>query len=137
MNNITYQDFISKKYELIFEYFDRPLSFIAKINEYDYLCYFIKNTEYFISLVTRPIALKLNQVKDLSKLYPILERENLINVITLDPTKKQARIVSLLTKPNLKIHIPREPDEIIYDYHNEKRITYGTNLLKYLSGNGI
>lgn len=58
-------------------------------------------------------------------------------MITLDPTKKQATIVSLLTKPHLKIHIPREPDEIIYDYHNKKRITYGTNLLKYLSGKEI
>lgn len=132
MNDLKYDDFEKVEFKLIFDYYDQPLSFIAKIKSNDYLFYYISKSEYFISLVTYEVAKELNEYKDLSKLYKNLEKRKEINVVSFDFEKKSASIIPLDERQDLKEHLPREEDKISYDFKNEMDVRESTNLVKYL-----
>ena len=39
----SYKELVNMEYKLIFDYYDQPLSFVAKIGSIDYLFYYISN----------------------------------------------------------------------------------------------
>lgn len=132
MNELEYNDFKNMQYKLIFDYYDRPLSFIAKIRSNDYLLYFISQKEYFISLIDFEAAKQLNELKDLTKLFKYLEKENKINVAFFDFKNKLVDITPLNKCEDLKKYLPKVNDEIIFDYKNEIEINQNTDLFQYL-----
>lgn len=120
------------QYKLIFDYFDRPLSFIAKIRSNDYLLYFISRKEYFISLIDFEAAKQLNELRDLTKLYRYLGKKNKINVAFFDFKNKLVNITPLDKCEDFKKYLPKVDDEIIFDYKNDIEINQNTDLFQFL-----
>lgn len=132
MNDLEYSDFKNMQYKLIFDYFDRPLSFIAKIRSNDYLLYFISRKEYFISLIDFEAAKQLNELRDLTKLYRYLGKKNKINVAFFDFKNKLVNITPLDKCEDFKKYLPKVDDEIIFDYKNDIEINQNTDLFQFL-----
>ena len=83
---------INMEYKLIFDYYDQPLSFVAKVGSTDYLFYFISNDKYFLTKIDTDVATKLNDFKNLTKLYQYLKQSNKIEVVTFDFTNKKVKL---------------------------------------------
>ena len=132
MNNIKYSDFDNVEFKLIFDYYDQPLSFVAKICSDDYLLFYISKKEYFISLVDFEVAQKLNEFKNLTKLFKFLDQKKKINVVSFDFKTELVNIVPLDERKDLRGYLPKVDDEITFDYENEIEINQNTDLFQYL-----
>lgn len=131
MQNLQYHDFKNIKYKLIFDYYDRPLSFVAQIKMTNYLFFLISAHEYFIVEVDHEVANKLNEYKDLTKLFKDLEKKRKINVLFFKNNKM--KIINLDEVPSVRKFVPEINDAITFDYKNEMPIYKDTNLLPYLT----
>lgn len=132
MSDLQYKDFTNIKYQLIFDFYDRPLSFVARIKTKDYLFFFIAKNEYFMAEVNHDVANKLNEFKDLTKLFDYLDREKKIKVLRFK-NDKQIEIIDLDKLPSAKKFLPKVVDKIDFDYQHEIPIKQDTDLLQYLN----
>lgn len=120
------------EYKLIFDYYDQPLSFVAKIKDKDYLFYYISDNEYFITLVDSKIAVKLNEMKNLTHLYKYLLEKNKVEVVSFDFDNEKATFIPFKEFKNAKNYLPISERNITFDFENEIKIDSNTNLLQYL-----
>lgn len=132
MSNLQYEDFFNIKYQLIFDYYDRPLSFVAKVKAKNYLFFFITKNEYFMAEVNHDVASKLNEFKDLMKLFNYLNQKKEIKVLCFKDNK-QIEIIDLDELPNAKKFLPKTADKFDFDYQHEIPIKQDTDLLQYLN----
>lgn len=123
---------INMEYKLIFDYYDQPLSFVAKVGSTDYLFYFISNDKYFLTKIDTDVATKLNDFKNLTKLYRYLKQSNKIEVVTFDFTNRKVKYIPLNSFKDAQKYLPETGDNIDFDFQNEIEINSNTNLLKYI-----
>lgn len=128
----SYEELVNIEYKLIFDYYDQPLSFVAKVGSADYLLYFISNDKYFLTKIDADVATKLNDFKNLTKLYKYLKQSDKIKVVTFDFTNKKLKYIPLSSFSNAEKHLPKTGDDIDFDFQNEIEINSNTNLLKYI-----
>lgn len=132
MINLHYSDLVNMEYKLIFDYYDQPLSFIAKIKNKDYLFYYISDNEYFITLVDSKVAVKLNEMKNLTHLYKYLLEKNKVEVVSFDFDNETVTFIPFKDFKNAENYIPISERNITFDFENEIKIDSNTNLLQYL-----
>lgn len=132
MINLNYSDLVNMEYKLIFDYYDQPLSFIAKIKNKDYLFYYISDNEYFITLVDSKVAVKLNKIKNLTYLYKYLLEKNKVEVVSFDFDKEEVTFTPFKKFKNAENYLPISERNITFDFENEIKIDSSTNLLEYL-----
>lgn len=123
---------ISMEYKLIFDYYDQPLSFVAKVGLTDYLFYFISNDKYFLTKIDTDVATKLNDFKNLTRLYQYLKQSNKIEVVTFDFTNKKVKYIPLNSFKDAQNYLPISERNITFDFENGIKINANTNLLKYI-----
>lgn len=123
---------INMEYKLIFDYYDQPLSFVAKVGSDDYLFYFISNDKYFLTKIDADVATKLNNFKNLTKLYKYLKQSDKIKVVTFDFTNKKVKYIPLGSFSKAEKYLPKIGDNIDFDFENGIKINSNTNLLKYI-----
>lgn len=129
----SYQELlINMEYKLIFDYYDQPLSFVAKVGSTDYLFYFISNDKYFLTKIDADVATKLNDFKNLTKLYQYLKQSNKIEVVTFDFINKKVKYIPLNSFKDAQKYLPKTGDNIDFDFENGIKINFNTNLLKYI-----
>ena len=128
----SYKELVNMEYKLIFDYYDQPLSFVAKIGSIDYLFYYISNEEYFLTQIDIDVAKKLNDLKNLTKLYEYLKQKQKIQIVTFDFKNKKVKFIPLSSFKNAQEYLPKSGENITFDYQNEIKINSNTNLLKYI-----
>lgn len=134
MNMPNYQELITSKYILILDFYDRPLTFVAKIESRNelYLFKYISEKQYFISPITAKTATKLNEWKNLTKLYKYLKQQQQIQIVSFDFDHKQANYVPFADFKNAEKYLPKSGVDLTYDYQNGIEIKPKTDLGKYL-----
>lgn len=120
------------EYKLIFDYYDQPLSFIAKIKNKDYLFYYISDNEYFITIVDSEVAVKLNEMKNLTHLYKYLLKKNKVEVVSFDFDNEKVTFIPFKEFKNAENYLPISERNITFDFENEIKIDSNTDLLQYL-----
>ncbi|MBC6361015.1 hypothetical protein [Lactobacillus apis] len=132
MAHLDYNGLINMDYKLIFDYYDQPLSFIAKINTNDYLFYYISDEEYFVTLIDLDIAKKLDEFKNLTKLYKYLVKTGQVEIVTIDFKNEIVTYTPFDNYDNAAEYLPKSNKMISFDYEHEIPIDANTNLLQYM-----
>lgn len=128
----TYKELVNMKYKLIFDYYDKPLSFIAEVADKNYLFFFISDDKWFITLVDQDVADKLNDYKDLKPLYNYLYKHNKIELLIFDFDNNAISYTAAKDFGKYKFYLPKVSDKIGFDYEHEVKITTETDLRKFL-----
>ena len=128
----TYEELVNMKYKLIFDYYDKPLSFIAEVAGKNYLFFFISDDQWFITLVDQDVANKLNEYKDLKPLYKYLYKHNKVELLTFDFDNSAASYTAAKDFGKYKFYLPDVSDKIYFDYEHEVMITARTDLREFL-----
>lgn len=129
---LAYNDFMNVKLQLIFDYYDQPLSFVGKIKSQNYLFYFISNQEWFITMMDQDIANRLNELKNLTKLYKYLYQNNKLTVVTIDFDKEQVKYTSAKQYKDVNQYLPITNKPITFDYKHNMKVTKSTDLHRFL-----
>lgn len=128
----TYKELVNMKYKLIFDYYDKPLSFIAEVAGKNYLFFFISDDQWFITLVDQDVANKLNDYKDLKPVYKYLYERNKVELLIFDFDNNTVSYTAAKDFGKYKFHLPDVSDKIYFDYEHEVMITARTDLRKFL-----
>lgn len=128
----TYEELINMEYKLIFDYYDKPLSFIAEVAGKNYLFFFISDDQWFITLVDQDVANKLNDYKDLKPLYKYLYKHNKVELLIFDFDNNTVSYTAAKDFGKYKFYLPKISDKIDFDYEREVEITTETDLRKFL-----
>lgn len=128
----TYEELVNMKYKLIFDYYDKPLSFIAEVAGKNYLFFFISDDQWFITLVDQDVANKLNDYKDLKPVYKYLYERNKVELLIFDFDNNTVSYTAAKDFGKYKFHLPDVSDKIYFDYEHEVMITARTDLRKFL-----
>ena len=131
----TYEELVNMEYKLIFDYYDKPLSFVAEVAGKNYLFFFISDDQWFITLVDQDVANKLNDYKDLKPLYKYLYKHNKVELLIFDFDNNNNNTVSYTVAKDFgkyKFYLPKVSDKIDFDYAHEVEITTETDLRKFL-----
>ena len=128
----TYEELVNMKYKLIFDYYDKPLSFIAEVADNNYLFFFISDNKWFITLVDQDVANKLNDYKDLKPLYKYLYKHDKVKLIAFDFYNSTVSYAVAKDFGKYKFYLPKVSDKIEFDYEHEVEITTETDLRKFL-----
>lgn len=128
----TYEELVNMEYKLIFDYYDKPLSFIAEVADKNYLFFFISDDKWFIALVDQDVANKLNDYKDLKPLYKYLYKHNKVELLIFDFDNNTVSYTAAKDFDKYKFYLPKISDKIDFDYEHEVKITVATDLRKFL-----
>lgn len=128
----TYKELVNMEYKIIFDYYDKPLSFIAEVADKNYLFFFISDDQWFITLVDQDVANKLNDYKDLKPLYKYLYKHNKIELLTFDFDNNTVSYTVAKDFDKYKFYLPKVSDKIDFDYKHEVKITARTDLREFL-----
>lgn len=123
MAKLYFEDLINLEYKYIFDYFDIPLSFIGKINNKNYLFYYIDEITFFVVELTFFLAKELSKHKNLTYFFSEVIDEEKLNIVSLDYDNES---VNYLTPDSLKndlvYYLPQSDSKIDYDYNRNKEI---------------
>lgn len=128
----TYEELVNMEYKLIFDYYDKPLSFIAEVACKNYLFFFISDDQWFITLVDQDVANKLNDYKDLKSLYKYLYKHNKVELLIFDFDNNTVSYTAAKDFGKYKFYLPDVSDKIYFDYEHEVMITARTDLRELL-----
>lgn len=128
----TYDELVKMNYNLIFDYYDQPLSFVAEVAGKNYLFYFISHNKWFITLVDNDIMDKLNAYRDLKPLYKYLYKHNKIELVTFDFDKRSVTYTKTKDFGKYTFYLPKVDDTITFDYEHEVEITQETDFREFL-----
>ena len=128
----TYEELVNMGYKLIFDYYDKPLSFVAEVAGKNYLFFFISDDKWFIALVDQDVANKLNDYKDLKPLYKYLYKHNKVELLIFDSDNNAVSYTAAKDFGKYKFYLPDVSDKIYFDYEHEVKITTETDLRKFL-----
>lgn len=132
MTEPTYEELVNMEYKLIFDYYDKPLSFIAEVADKNYLFFFISDDKWFIALVDQDVANKLNAYKDLKPLYKYLYERNKVELLAFNFDNNAVSYTAAKDFDKHKFYLPKVSDKIDFDYEHEVKITTETDLRKFL-----
>lgn len=123
MSKLNFENLINLEYKYIFDYFDMPLSFIGKINNKNYLFYYIDETTFFIVELTFSLTKELSKYKNLTYFFSEVIEEDDLKIVSLDYNNEA---ITYLTSDNLKedlsYYLPKSGSIIDYDYYENKEI---------------
>lgn len=128
----TYKELVNMKYKLIFDYYDKPLSFIAEVAGKNYLFFFISDDQWFITLVDQDVANKLNDYRDLKPLYKYLYKHNKVELLIFDFDNNTVSYTAAKDFGKYEFYLPDVSDKIYFDYEHEVMITARTDLREFL-----
>ena len=128
----TYEELVNMEYKLIFDYYDKPLSFVAEVAGKNYLFFFISDDQWFITLVDQDVANKLNDYKDLKPLYKYLYKHNKVELLIFDFDNNAVSYTAAKDFGKYKFYLPDVSGKIYFDYEHEVMITARTDLRKFL-----
>lgn len=133
IKHLTYDDLTNLQYQLIFDYYDQPLSFIAQIKTQNYLFYFISDNQWFITEVNQDIIDQLNLLKNLTPLYQYLYQHDELFVVTFDHSKQQVTYQPAKRFAHIMHYLPISNKPITFDYEHKIKITKTTDLRQFLN----
>ena len=90
MGKLSYNNLLNLDYKYIFDYYDRPLSFIGFLNSKNYLFHYIDEDVFFVTELTLKLANKLSRSKNLTKFYSDILDFGLIKIIHFNHEAKRA-----------------------------------------------
>lgn len=135
IENLTLENMINLEYKFIFDYYDKPLSFIGCVNQTNYLFYFINDNSYFVAKLTKKDVEVLSELKNFKNFLSYLIKEMKLNVLTIDFKNKLINCSSIddslsadylpETKELIQFDF-NEKIEIAKDYKFENKLTFAT-----------
>ena len=135
MFKINYNQIVNMEYKMIFEYFDKPLSFISEVTNRNYFFHFLDDSTYFISELHKKDIEFLNDSKDLFVFINYLLDNDELFVLKLDNDSVEyfpTNDYQVLNDFHLETFILNEEYNLDYDYKNKVTINRDTDLFSYL-----
>lgn len=135
MFKINYNQIVNMEYKVIFEYFDKPLSFISEVENRNYFFHFLDDSIYFIAELHKQDINYLNDVKDVfSFINHLLDNEDLF-ILEINDSSVEYHYINdyqISNEFTLETFVLDEEFPLEYDYKNKTPILNETNLFNYL-----
>lgn len=122
LSNLTYKDLQSIEYEFIFDYYDLPLSFIAFVNNENYLFYYMDDNSYFVSKLAKKDVESLSEHKDLTIFFHQLVNDNRIELIAFNHEDESIVLTNVLNR-EMRDCFPTISNKIECDFYRAIEIT--------------
>lgn len=133
MNRLDYSEIVNINYQFIFDYYDRPLSFIATFGDSNYFFYFIDDNTFFISDLSKRQVENLSDFKNLRIFFQRLIEDECLEIVHFDfGTKKVLYDNFNKAIEKYSQFIPTKDSFIEYDYEREIEISNDFRFEKHL-----
>lgn len=134
MGKLSYNNLLNLDYKYIFDYYDRPLSFIGFLNSKNYLFHYIDEDVFFVTELTLKLANKLSRSKNLTKFYSDILDFGLIKIIHFNHEAKRAEYIKIDDADfDVLQFLPKSNNIIDYDYYEKVDISQNYNLADRLN----
>ncbi|ATF25330.1 hypothetical protein CNY62_02375 [Brochothrix thermosphacta] len=120
MSMLSFSRAINIEYKFIFEYYDRPLSFIGFVDNINYLFHFIDDENFFIAEMNIQEVEKLSENKNISDFLHFLIDENKVSIINFNYDLEETCYKDF--DETFERYIPKNDSLIDYDILSERQI---------------
>ncbi|MBC1935079.1 hypothetical protein [Listeria grandensis] len=132
MNKLSHSELLNIEYKFIFEYYDKPLSFIGYANQHNYLFYFIDDTSFFTAELTKSDTIYLSECKDLTKLINDLISREKLYILEFDFLNDSIKYTNAEHNKQAIEDYPNIPNLIEFDFNSNRIIEKDYRFENYL-----